>query len=991
MLIAALKQRRILQLGIVLFAWFSTASVHSQVDSNDGFPPTVRTESNMQWKVSGKVTGPNSIPIPRAKVYLSRGCVYRPIGTTGGRSYRDFSEPVKIGVGGEYEIDVRENYRLLFVTPGFSPANVAVPDGSGLDIQLDRGRTIAGTILLPSGEPAVGVKVSPVQWLVPKPQSEIDKIAKDQVRFYRRGALKNYIAGFTDFGESRAAITDNEGHFSIAQLPDKFRVGLAAKIPGGKEQIIYVRSKEDSGNLDFESQILEENEFTYQTSSCAVLQVIATDAATGQPASVAKIGIQPITGSGGAEYLRYTESFSSPTAAMNMIAYPKGSTALVIPKDHVTLLCSQFELPPNQEREVIEKEVAFNRGKPIRGKVISADTGEPIKGVRIRWRTFPEMKEVDKNGNFPRMDIETDRDGIFEMAVPDIDCVIGVMGRVPGFSSVTNWNEQALYEKIAPDLLDVFTRRLRSGDLDDVELELRLPPCFRLDVNVVRDGHPVPNCIVKGQNREYSDWESNGWRNDSSFSKVADEQGHVVIDQWYDNSFQLAMARYEAALDPDNSSQHHEFTESPYPSTLQAFTDDGFNQGVIKVPLPDIVPDSYVIPLTIELMNPPSVLGRIVDTDGEGIGGLEVTASLGGSIFRASQIWKTKTKPDGWFKMAGLSFGEINWSLDRSRVVTKGGSRGKIQIDTTELQNSSLLKVPPVVCVNVTELSKELSSLDLDSLNNKDASVALKTYIQDYIDKVPDGPREYFSSYGGDDAVPSFMKRLRAKALVKLEKLADREPGSDFELQLATTAPTFFGTRKSHIARTQGDEIDQWCAKRLLENHIQNPDAQEKLIDVVSRTTFSRMGWMGARREMHQQWNTLLQSSQFKKTRAAAASELVLIQSQAMRDLCKQIHDRKSFDDGLTQLKKYLDSAQGNSDLVPAKLRERGMPWLENSLKTVENVIKPSNPRSNNAPGSSYSFGSRISPGANDPNKMIESRAQAVYDLLHPYVESLRD
>ena len=735
-------QLSIFLLSIALCAWCFTASVHSQVDSNDGFPPTVRTESNMQWKVTGKVTGPGGIPIPGAKVYLSRGCVYRPIGSPGGSSYCDFSEPAKASVTGDYKIDVREKHRLMFVAPGFAPLNVPIPDGSGLDVQFEPGRTISGTILLTSGEPAVGVKVSPVQWLIPKPQSEIDKVPPQQAKNYREH-YRNNSAGFTDFGASRAAITDNEGHFSIARLPTKYRVGFAAKIPGAKEEIVYVQAEQDSGNLDFESQILEENEFTYQTTSCAVLNIQATNAQTGQPSQIATVRVQPIS-----DWMPTkpridgrSKSFNGSSVTLNMTAYPNGSIAYIEPKD-TNLLGIQLELPPTNERDVIERKVEFQTGNRVQGKVVSEETGEPISGVRMRWRGLTEMKQIDEKGNYALINIVSDRDGKFAMAVPDVDGVVGVMGPVPGYSSVTNWNERELYEEIAPQLLDEFTRILRTGDQENADIEFRLRPSFRLEIDVVRDGQPVPNCVVKGERRRYGDWSSSGYSTDY-ISEVTDEQGHAVVDYWYDNSFLIAKSRHEATLDWEKQPFGARFTKSPYPTKLQAFTDDGFNQGVITVPLPEKDPESYVIPLTIELKDPPSVLGRIVDTNGNGIGDLELTASLGGSTFSAAQTWKTKTKPGGWFKMQGLSFGDIKWSLDPKLIMTKGGN-GNIAIDTGSLDNGRVLEIPSIECLDLRKFANELPDIDLTKLSNEDAVAALEEYIQSYITKIPDGPKRIF-------------------------------------------------------------------------------------------------------------------------------------------------------------------------------------------------------------------------------------------------------
>ncbi len=81
---------------------------------------------------------------------------------------------------------------------------------------------------------------------------------------------------------------------------------------------------------------------------------------------------------------------------------------------------------------------------------------------------------------------ETDNHGRFEVAIPDVDGVIGVVGDVPGHICVSNWNQRQQYEKFAPGLQDEFTRILEQGrldDLDEFQFELRLSYTLAIDAN----------------------------------------------------------------------------------------------------------------------------------------------------------------------------------------------------------------------------------------------------------------------------------------------------------------------------------------------------------------------------------------------------------------------------------------------------------------------------------------------------------------------------
>ncbi len=165
---------------------------------------------------------------------------------------------------------------------------------------------------------------------------------------------------------------------------------------------------------------------------------------------------------------------------------------------------------------------------------------------------------------------------------------------------------------------------------------------------------------------------SSGWRT-TPVSQMTDENGRVVIDHWYPDAFFAAKARYK--LENPEVDMRFQGT-SHYPKAIQAYTDDGFRQGVAVVPLPESDDDSGLISISIDVFPPGNVLARVVSTEGEGIADLGVEAKILKSFaFGSGQTWKTQTNKNGWFKMCGIPIGSKPiWKLDPNQVKTLAGS-----------------------------------------------------------------------------------------------------------------------------------------------------------------------------------------------------------------------------------------------------------------------------------------------------------------------------
>ena len=225
--------------------------------------------------------------------------------------------------------------------------------------------------------------------------------------------------------------------FEMADMPSKYRIGLAVSGSKMKEEVIFVANDEDDVSLDFTNQNLEGNDFEFELSRCSTIK-LEGDSEDGESVRIKRVSIIPIN--------RLDNSFSmvddfrirrvievnGTSATISLASYPDGATFFVEPADRDTFLGYRFTISKIGELDSLEQTCVFRKGVPIEGRVVEEGTQQPVRGVNIKWNQTerPNLKHVD--GAFPRFDLKTDAAGRFRFSVPDVDGIVGIQGAIKG-------------------------------------------------------------------------------------------------------------------------------------------------------------------------------------------------------------------------------------------------------------------------------------------------------------------------------------------------------------------------------------------------------------------------------------------------------------------------------------------------------------------------------------------------------------------------------
>ena len=888
------------------------------------FPKTIRSELGTSWTISGVVKNELGLPIRGAKVTNAYGSVVHPMGLKYHRKPKPIDQ-TKSDPLGNYAIRVSERNQVVIEASGFAPAFYGHPEGSQKDFTLERGREIRGTIFGLDGTPAKGIKVTPVNWLVPLPR----KHQYDPPVSFPDHSSKHYYAQFPDEGKSRSVVTDEDGTFRLPHMPTDYRVALAIEPTDGKGEVVFVRSESDFAEKDFTQQILKDNDFEFDISPCPILKISATDE-QGDPQKIKRVLIVPITDISNQFDFRREIKPDTSNASIAIGQYKNGAHVFVEPMDEKRLLGKYLTIPTVQENDLLTQEVVFQEGITIEGKVIDENNLRPISGAPIGWISVHQPDQRHINQNFPVMDLVTDRNGQFRFAVPEEECVVGINGPVDDYLGLTcGLANYELLEDIIPDSFQSYATVLTRTQLtNEPTVEFRLKPSIDARFTVTdAQGQPSSNAVLvihklgriiisRRVNSSGVSFSSGTGKNKQTV--MSDNQGTAIVKSVYSDVLHTHLAKKlnvnagdkNAPQSIDVQLQKYNLQRQPFgPVPVGAFSNDGLTHGHAKI-VPPKDSNQTMVEISIALQDGGDVFGRIVSQTGQAVENLHVQASS------EDQLWKTQTRSDGWFKMEGVRPGEkFRWRLDRKRVKERRIEMTKLA--AIQVESSRLSIVGEIIVDDYTALAEPFPPLELDGLDNETALSQVVKAIVELKQRIPETSFKA-SSYSSSDPLPMFKTRLVSHFKSHIIELANRSQGSEFEFKTLCAAcdnllelPQLGGA----LGR-DGHQLGNFCRDRLLKNHARRDEAQRLILRLTM--AFARM----TRIHEVDTWSEILDHPVHLKTKAACATRMFQLGVHEVRQHCETRLHEKMFQDSFRRFKKTLTSVVQHIDELDPKVHK---------------------------------------------------------------------
>lgn len=878
---------------IFIAFFFGLAAVPSglvakQSFESEGYPPTVRKEVGTSWTVNGTVKTASGIPVPESKAFLSRGLFrYNPM------SDNDFDlTAVTTGNSrGEIELEAKENLQIVAWAPRMAPAIVSAPEGSEFRIELDAGRSVSGRLTSKDGKPVSGVKVKPVSILYRRTKDELSKfnpLVLDRSPSFRVVALE-----FPNFGKECAVETDANGRFWLDRLPRDMRVKLAFEKVGFLGEAVWTEAQEDDQSLHFATEPLLGDSFEHVLQRCQVVSFQGRDQKTKQPIKLARIridqGTGPIVERSNFEAIR--EFPSASRVQISLPDFPEGCRFWVEPDDP-RYLGQRVILEPSIADREIKLSVEFTKGIPISGNVTNAANQHPIEGAHLQWMSSDQALSTE-NGQFVKTGIQTNEVGEYFISVPDQEGVLGLIGGVQGFRSVGSWNSLSQISKELTRLR--FSKTLTKSRLSaENNLDFAMLPSSKILIQVLQpNGSTAPESFVTA-NLDQPHPSGGPFAYRRMESAVADSNGVVQFKNWYENEWMIGLAQKafeESNLDDSNPEWRYQ--RNGYPTVVGAVSPGGQLQAAATIPLPT---DGDLTPIRVELNMSPtaSVMGQVVNQNKEPVGNLEIMV-LPGASAPTRQIWKTKTRKDGRFKLTGLPSGSaMEIRIDIARVKSTFRD-GVIRIADSELKPGQTFDLPTIECFDLSDLAGEIPTPNLAGLSPEQALDRVANFAKQQLSRVPIRDERFFNPRDRMDPILLFEQRVAGKLFPLLSDLATKRPGSPFQLKVIQAFTSLLPNKPpSSFSKERKFAIDQ-----LMEHHLDNPDAQSVLLSAVAGIDQVSGTHTAA-------WVAIEKKSPIESTRRTAQFQLAAIFSKEAINNCRKTLPDRQFKSSFEKLDQLI-------------------------------------------------------------------------------------
>lgn len=797
--------------------------------ANDQFPPTTRRESNTSWPVTGTVSSAG-LPVPNSKIFASQ---YASFQTLGGRRNDIYSDATS-SLTGEFEIKVRANLSLVVTAPGLAPACLETPVGSQLSVEMTRGRSVTGTINLPDGTPAVGATITPVLISRKKTARELENTS--QANLQSNPSLQFQSAAFPDFGKHLATQTDQNGNFKLSLLPEH-RVGLAIGMDGYVGKVVFVAAENEDAD-SWRPDTFVETGFVFKLSDCVTVEVKGVDDETGSPVAIKRVRVQLVTDSSYINWL-FEMTPGKSKASVSLRQSDQGYALWVEPANK-THLGKRVVISNVGERGQVEKVVRFGKGVEVRGRVTSRRDNSPIMNATFAWKNLKDKKSHSEDGNFMPWHPRTNAQGRYVTRVPNVDGVLGIVGEVDGFASITSLDDIWMSHDV--DAFRQFAYRLEKDGIarsTDYDFQLTPAPSFFLRVlnpNKTPSADAVVNASIirpgKGLpiRQDYH-----------QTTQSTDSEGRVTLPNWYTHALWIRQARLGLKRKAESTSTNpnivfNSYSTFGYPTSVEIFSSDGVFQANVFLPLPSPT-DFEDKHLSVALEEGASLVGKIVDQLGQPLANINVTATTARAYqSEGGQTWETKTRADGRFRLKNVPpAGNLQLSVDQLAFETAIGSGQIAQVKQKRAPGSTMI-LEPIECLDLRALLDPIAPLELNAEDATQSLELIKKFLADHLARIPDKPEKYSPVGGGSDPIPIYRSKVLSTVLQSLQQLSKKHAGSDVEFEVLKSLTEALKSENSRAPFGDGERKTRgWILTQLLKHHV-NRDAVAEVIPMAIRS-----------------------------------------------------------------------------------------------------------------------------------------------------------
>ena len=887
------RARTLLQAAFIFVC--SVVPLLNTSGAQEAYPPTVRQEKGTEWEVNGSVRSPIGLPVPGAEFHLEYSSYYRPMWQSRSR----IISKGKTNAVGNFKVSFRPSYCVVANSPKFAPTAVGAPEGSEIKIQLDPGRSVSGQVKLPNGDPAKDISVRPVMFLYRLKKHELAEIQASELAIHPR--VRYRPLGFPDSGEPWAVKTDKSGGFTIDRVPTDCRVAIAFESPGYQSQAVWVKTSDDNDENLHPQFELKSDGFEIALKPSFVLKLSGRNEVTGELEKISRIMVQahfvkPEDVNPANPNVYVVDYAAAVDVQTSLQPMPRGGDIWVEPEND-ELMGFRFRLDQIGTEGELEKIIPFNSGKLVKGTVVNIVDRDPIPDAQIQW-SGADKKNWTKEGDFPKLTIQTDKNGKYSIAVPDTDGTLAIIGEVDGCRTVNSW--QWVHNPLLAD--SKFSRPLKKAELDTAgKIDFELEPASKIRFLAVgSDGSPEPYAIITAKAANAS---RNSFPGPLAFRRetlTSDADGKVELDDWHSHAGLVAQAR--ELLDAPDAKKQPELIKrallSGYPTIVEAFSSSGLLQGSATIPLPE-PGNNDPIEVKINLTESAAILGKVVDQDGQPIGDLDVSLSRStGRFSGGSQNWKTKTRADGFFKATGLlPANDYLLILGNNDVTPVGAELNRLQLNTKDdLLPGKTFEIAVIECFDFRALGGNLPELDIKGLGQPEALKTITTYVQQQLAKIPEeDPR--FRSRSSQDPIPVFLEKLAALIIPKLKEAGNLNAGSESELKELTAIGTLFLPPSIKLNFSGERRVRRYVSDRLLEQFSEHPDAQPALIAIVGND--GRNGYSN-------RWQQLFERSKYLPTKQKAGLKTALGLAANVGDNTAARSSKAEFESEFLLLEKHL-------------------------------------------------------------------------------------